>query len=62
MVESHQLSYYYKHRVERSLYAKEYYKRKKNRKSLCAVLLVLPVLKIFQKKLMYIKIIYKWRK
>ena len=29
MVESHQLSYYYKHRAERSLYAKEYYKQKK---------------------------------
>jgi len=29
MVESHQLSYYYKHRVERSLYAKEYYRRRK---------------------------------
>jgi len=33
MVESHQLSYYYKHRVERSLYAKEYYKRRKNSNS-----------------------------
>jgi len=29
MVESHQLSYYYKHRAERSLYAKQYYRQKK---------------------------------
>jgi hypothetical protein len=29
MVESHQLSYYYKHRAERSLYAKQYYRAKK---------------------------------
>ena len=29
MVESHQLSYYYKHRSERSAYAKEYYRRRK---------------------------------
>lgn len=29
MVESHQLSYYYKHRAERSAYAKEYYRRRK---------------------------------
>ena len=34
MVESHQLSYYYKHRAERSLYAKEYYRRKKNSNSI----------------------------
>ena len=29
MVETPQLSYYYKHRVERSLYAKAYYRAKK---------------------------------
>jgi hypothetical protein len=29
MVETPQLSYYYKNRVERSLYAKEYYRRRK---------------------------------
>lgn len=34
MVESHQLSYYYKHRQERSAYAKEYYRRKKNSNSI----------------------------
>jgi hypothetical protein len=29
MVETPQLSYYYKHRAERSLYAKQYYRAKK---------------------------------
>jgi hypothetical protein len=29
MVETAQLSYYYKHRAERSAYAKEYYRRRK---------------------------------
>jgi hypothetical protein len=29
MVETPQLSYYYKHRAERSLYAKQYYRQKK---------------------------------
>jgi len=29
MVETPQLSYYYKHRAERSQYAKEYYRRRK---------------------------------
>jgi hypothetical protein len=29
MVETPQLSYYYKNRVQRSLYAKEYYRRRK---------------------------------